>query len=387
MILLTRNGAHLFKHPLSTALALNSPDNGLTAPFYLRDGVPTTPTSPELNDSFGAVAPGKNPNTSVAYYEPSRPTGYSHQFNFGIQHELPGSAVMEVSVLGNLGRKLPNGNLSLNQISPEILRLGYSSQKDRPFPQFSEVQIIAPTMGTSNYYAGLVRFQKRYSRGLNLGGNYTYAKFLGNISDSGLGNNGGPYSNYYNRSADYGPAVNDIRHRFTFNAVYELPFGPGRQWLSTGLLGKVVGGWSIANVTTLQSGAPFTVTTQTNTTNSFSAGEQRADVFRNPNLPSDERSVSRWFDTVAFAQPGIFLFGNQGVGVLRGPGLINLDFSVLRDFQITENARFQFRGEFFNALNHTNLGLPGRTFGAAGFGVINSAGPARQIQLGARLAF
>ena len=72
---------------------------------------------------------------------------------------------------------------------------------------------------------------------------------------------------------------------------------------------------------------------------------------------------------------------------MRGPGLINFDFSVLRDFNFAEHKRLQFRGEFFNAFNHTNLNLPGLSLGAAGFGVINSAGPARQIQLRARLTF
>jgi hypothetical protein len=149
----------------------------------------------------------------------------------------------------------------------------------------------------------------------------------------------------------------------------------------------VLGGWSISDVTTLQSGAPFTVVTQTNTTNAFSAGALRADVLRNPNLSSGDRSVSRWFDTAAFAQPAAYQFGNQGVGVLRGPGLINFDVSLLREFRFTEKVRMEVRGEFFNALNHTNLNLPGHVFGGAGFGLINSAGPARQVQVGARLGF
>ncbi|MDQ6664300.1 MAG: hypothetical protein M3Z23_07890, partial [Acidobacteriota bacterium] len=201
----------------SVSAALNSPDNGITAPFYLRDGVPAQAKAPALNDSFGAVPVGANANTAVTYYETNRATGYSQQFNLGVQHELPGNAVVEATVLGNIGRKLPNGNLSQNQIPPQVLGPGHSSQKDRPYPQFSDVQILAPTLGVSNYYAALARFQKRYSHGLNMGGSYTYSKFLANIGDPGgeIGNNSGPYSNFYNRRADYGPEANDIRHRFT----------------------------------------------------------------------------------------------------------------------------------------------------------------------------
>src|SRR5262249_53592117 len=264
----------------------------------------------------------------------------------------------------------------------------HQSQADRPYPQFSNVTLIAPTLGFSNYYAGLVRFQKRYAHGLSVGSNYTFSKFLANISDPGtnLGDDAGPYSNFYNRRADYGYEQNDIRHRFTFNAVYELPFGAGRRWLNTGMAGKIVGGWSLSNVTTVQSAPPMTVVTQTNTTNSFSAGSLRANVLRDPNLSSG-RSVTGWFDTTAFAQPAPFQFGNEGLGIVRGASLAVTDFSVLRELRITERIRMQFRGEFLNALNHTNFNLPGHTFGGPGFGVISGSSAARTVQVGARIAF
>ena len=373
----------------SQQTTLNSPDNGLTAPFYLRDGVPATSSAaPALNDSFGAVKPGQNANTAVTFYETNRATGYSQQFNLGVQRELPGQAVFEATVLGNVARKLPNANLPINQILPQLLGPAHQSQADRPFPQFSNVSVIAPTLGISNYYAGLARFQKRYSHGLSMGATYTFSKFLANLSDPGssVGDDAGPYSNLYNRRADYGPEQNDVRHRVTVNAVYELPFGPGRRWLDTGLAGKILGGWSISNVSSAQTGGPLTITTQTNTTNSFSAGGLRANVLRNPNL-SGGGAVSAWFDTSAFAQPAPFTFGNGGLGIVRAAGVVNLDFSILREFRMAERFRLQFRGEFFNALNHTNLGLPGHVFGGPGFGVISGSGPARQIQVGARLAF
>jgi hypothetical protein len=99
------------------------------------------------------------------------------------------------------------------------------------------------------------------------------------------------------------------------------------------------------------------------------------------------QTVAQWFNVGAFAQPAIYHFGNSGIGILRGPGLVNFDFSLMRDFHFTERVKLQFRGEFFNAFNHTNLNLPAHTFGAAGFGLISSSGAARQIQLGARMTF
>ena len=295
---------------------------------------------------------------------------------------------MKATVIGNLSRKLPAANMTLNQIPTSILGPKCDTQACRPYPQFSDVQLLLPNLGVSNYYAGMWRIAKRYSRGLSAGASYTWSKYLTNAdTGSTVGNNSGPYSNFYNRRADYGPSANDVEQRFTGNWVYELPFGEGKPWLAKNPLRYVVGGWTLTNVMTFQSGAPFTVTSQTDTTNSFAAGALRPNVLQNPNLPSSKRSVSDWFNTSAFAQPAQFQFGDEGVGTLRGAGIVNLDFSLLREFRLKERLHLQLRGDFFNALNHTNLGLPGLSFGSATFGVISTAGAARQVEVGARLAF
>ncbi len=101
---------------------------------------------------------GRSTTTAVTYFDPNRATGYAQQFNFGIQRELGRGMVVEVSYLGNLSRKLPSSNLPINQIRPDTLGPNHMSQKDRPFPQFTNVTIIAPTLGVSNYHAGIVRF-------------------------------------------------------------------------------------------------------------------------------------------------------------------------------------------------------------------------------------
>jgi hypothetical protein len=139
----------------------------------------------------------------------------------------------------------------------------------------------------------------------------------------------------------------------------------------------------------LQSGPPFSVTTQTNTTNAFSAGAQRADLLRDPVLPNSERTLSRWFDTSpsTFAQPAARTFGTAGRGILRGDGTVNFDISILKNFYVHERKGFQFRVEMINAFNHPNFGLPGATFGGPGFGVVSSAAAGRSLQLGLRFAF
>jgi len=388
--------AHPFDHGGPTAASLgyetsatlNTPDNGITAPFYLRNGVPVSGRAAELNDSFGAVRVGQAATAAVTFFETGRQSGYAQHFNFGVQRELLRDTVLELSYVANLARKLASSNISINQIRPERLGPGVT-QRDRPYPQFSDVALIFPSFGVSSYHAGLVRLERRFSAGFNILSTYTFAKFLNNVDEGGsaLGNEGSPYSNFYNRRADWGPSTNDIRHRFTLSTVYELPFGRTRRWLRDHPLRYAAGDWSVSCVATLQTGAPFTVTTQANTTNAFSAGALRADVLRNPNLPAGERSLLRWFDTSAFRQPAQFQFGNQGVNLGRGDGQTGINLSILRNFPIRETVRLQFRGEIFNAPNHPNFNLPGVVFGAPGFGVVNSASPARQVQLGMRLVF
>lgn len=381
--------------PASAALGyelqanLNSPDNGITFPFVLGQGVPNVQlTRPELNDSFGAVRVGQNPTTAVTFYETDRKTGYSMQYNFGIQRELPGNMLVEVGYLANLSRKLPSSALSMNQIRPE--RLGPQAvQRDRPFPQFTNVSILSPSLGVSSYHAGLIKLQKRFSAGLNILSTYTWSKFLNNTNEGGsvLGAEGGPYSDYYNRRADWGPSENDIPHRFTFASVYELPFGKGKRWLASGPAQHVLGDWTLSGVATLQAGPPFTVTTQVNSTNAFSAGALRANVIRNPNFSSSERSLGQWFDTGAFQQPAQFTFGNQGVNILRSDGLVNIDLSLLKNIPFGEQRKLQFRAESFNFTNTPTFGVPGRVLNGPGFGIVSSAFSGRRIQLGLRLVW
>ena len=372
----------------SSALVLQ--DNTIGIPYTMGGSLPLRPLqSGVLDDSFGAVTSSQTPNQAVTFFETNRRTGYSQQFNLAVQRELPGGAVAEAGYIGNLSRKLGSDNISINQIPPWILGPGRTGRQYRPFPQFSNVSILAPSFGVSSYHAGLLKVQKRYSHGFNLIATYTWSKFLDNSSGGGstLGDEGAAYSNFYNRRADWGPSENDIRHRFTFSSVYQLPFGARRAYLRRHPLRHVAGGWSLGTVMTLQTGAPITVQTQTNSTNANSAGAQRADVLRDPNLPEDQRTVRRWFDTLAFAQPPLYTFGNQGIGLVRADGIVVINCSLLRNFTVAEKKQLQFRGEFFNLPNHTNFGNPAHQFEGAGFGVVNSARPARQVQLGLRLTY
>jgi hypothetical protein len=119
-------------------------------------------------------------------------------------------------------------------------------------------------------------------------------------------------------------------------------------------------------------------------------GERRArpNLVGDPELPDSERTLARWFNTdafAAFATPQAF--GNAGVGIMRGPGLANFDFSLAKNFQLTERRYIQFRTEIFNAFNRPNFGPPNIARESSGFGQILTAGNARIVQFGLKFYF
>jgi hypothetical protein len=186
----------------------------------------------------------------------------------------------------------------------------------------------------------------------------------------------------FNRQLDKGRSGSDVPHRFLFTVLYEIPSFRGSRFASAAL-----GRWKIGLLQTAQSGAPFTILTAANTTNAFSAGPLRPNILRAASLPGGERSLTRWFDTTAFAASAPFAFGNSPRSGLRGGSLVTTDATLEKTFFLTERWKFDLRGEFYNLLNHANFNIPGFTLGAADFGVVSNARPGRTVQIALRLSF
>jgi hypothetical protein len=364
-----------------------TPDNGITAPFLLRNGFPAAPSTANLGPGFGAVRVGQAITFAPVFIDPDRALGYTQQWNLNIQKDLGWNSVLETGYIGTVGRKLNAPNTNINQVFPTLMAAG-NAQTRRPFPQFGNVTLIAPMWGNSSYHAMNVKLEKRFSNGFNLLTNYTWSKFIDDVANAfENGNIPGAPQNIYDRRAEKALSGNDVRHRMVLSSVYELPWGPKRKFLNKGLLASVLGGWNLGGIMTLQAGSPIGATTQNNTTNAFTPGAQRANVLRNPELPADQRTVERWFDTSAFALPAPFTFGNASRAVATGPGIINVDMSLIKNFQIKEDWVLQVRAESFNVANRANFDDPGIALGAPNFGVITAARGARTNQLGLKLTF
>lgn len=315
--------------------------------------------------------------------ETPAPASYSNSWGLSIQHELSPDLLVEAAYQGNNTVHLLSW-VSLNDAMPNTAA---NRQPFRPYPQWQFVQWISYE-GTANHNGLLLKLEKRPTRdGFYWLGSFAWSHSLSNISSLGAGGE----QNYRSRnvpiSTQGGNSGTDIRRRLTLTGGYQLPFGAGKAFLKNGIGSKISGGWEIQGIATLQDGPWTTAFVAGDPLNTGSVWSQRPDVVGDVNLPSSSRIPEKWFDTTALARPAPLQYGNAGLGIIEGPGLVNVDLSIRRTFRITERHSIDFRAEAFNAFNHTNFRIPGTTLGTGNFGVIGSALDPRQFQFGLKYSF
>lgn len=318
-------------------------------------------------------------------------TPYVQQWSLGVQHEIGKNWAVELGYVGSKSTKLHQRNL-ISQ--GDLIRSGPNPIIDFPYSNFAFI-LADRTDGRSTYEAFFTRVEKRFGNGLYLQTHYTFSKAVGLKSAAGgLGNESfeGP-QNAWDYKSEYGPLSFDVTHRLVIDGIWELPFGRGKRFGSGGsskALNAFIGGWQLNGLNQIQSGFPFSILATDLSGTNFSP-YFRADLVGNPNIP-DPVDPRRAFNRFAFAQPAPYTFGNSGRNMLRGKGLNNMDLSLLKNTQVTEKVNLQFRTEFFNALNHTQLGpYPGYTFSldpASSFGLYTTTQhDARVVQLALKVVF
>ena len=272
------------------------------------------------------------------------------------------------------------------------------------------------SQGSSSYNALEVDLRRSIANGLAFRANYTFARNLddGSAWNTSVSANTPAFVEYPNNPGlDWGPAATDVRHLAAINASYDLPFGNNHLILgdATHLVNAVVSGWTLSAIATIETGFPFSPQLGYNPTGS---GDSRNPVRpnRNPAFTgplyahgATALRVAQYFNPAAFSAPAYGTVGNLSRDSLTGPGYNDLDLSLAKTTQVAERVRAQFRAEFFNVLNHTNLGTPAETVFSAGptqgtaanqttvaalsptAGVVTSAATTRQIQLGLKFLF
>jgi hypothetical protein len=374
-----------------------------------RHNVPYTFPETNQSDNFTPsiktfdFAPAVLGTTVVSFTAmPTNPSPqYIQQWSGSVEQTLSSTTVLEIGYIGSRGFNLQRAHLINNaQPGPGLI------QPRRPFRKISfvpnsvlpaNVAVASTTFGVSTinllensaqswYDAGYVNVRRRAARGLSLLANYTWAKNLSNAPDfrSPMFEAAIPQDNS-NLAAEKGPAC-DVRNRVAVSAVYDVP-----AWGRNLLTRMLTADWRASTVFQAQSGFPMTISVFGDTANAGTAlGENpvRANATGSQVFGPGTRNSRTWFNPAAFAAPAAYSFGNSGRNSVVGPGMETMDLSVVRSFAIRESLRLETRAEFFNALNHTNLGTPNRFVNTAGFGSITEVTtPGREIQLSARFSF
>ncbi len=298
--------------------------------------------------------------------------GNAQQWTFNIQRSLPRNMFFEIGYVGSK-------STHFDRPAEYNLINALAGQTTRALPQWGDIEFI-DTDASGNYHALITKIEKRFSQGLTFLGTYTWSKTM---FDSFAGNGADRLNNPFNQHLERGLAETDQRHRVTASFLYELPFFRGQH----GLVGHVLGGWQTNGVLTLETGLPFYVTqSQAPVGDGCPRCTRRPDRIADGKLSSDQRSLGRWFDTTAFAL-AVNHYGNAGRNILVAPGLTSLDFSLFKNFRVTEAKRVQFRWEMYNSTNTPPFNPPGNVLGTGTFGQVTAAGLGREMQFGLRFEF
>jgi len=307
--------------------------------------------------------------------------GHTNAFNLTIEQQLASDLVFRAAYVGTQGRGLQY----FQERNPAIYGAGATvgnTNARRPLaPTYASLMEMTND-GVSNYHSLQLTLEKRFSSRFSLISNYTYSKSLDNqsVDNQFTVSDPDPFDPHFN----YGLSDFDTPHNLSIWGIYDLPRFNGAPWL----LRAVAGGWETAGAFAWRSGTPFTVVSGQD--RSFSGVRQdRADLVGDPVVHGDRSraaTIAEYFNPAAFALNAAGTFGSAPRNLLRGPGLINLDWSVQKSFG--ENRKTSIRADFFNAFNNVHLNAPGANVSSAStFGKITSAGDPRILQVALRYQF
>jgi hypothetical protein len=337
---------------------------------------------------------------------------YAQDWNVNLQRSFGTDWLFQIGYVGTSGVRLPRfiegnptvydpGQSTVNNVNQRRLYSGCTLSAPPPNPcTYASVGEIAG-IANSSYNALESSLGKRFSHGLSFLASYTYSKSIDDVSSFNItGSASQPVAgendlaqNPFDLAAERGRSMFDARHRLVLSYQWSVPFWQqAHAWYA-----RALGNWQFNGILTLMSGTPFTVFDSTDVSLQGSAPEISGFSSNRPNLVGDPnagpRTPQEWFNKSAFrkvvpdANSPVQQFGNEGRNVVQGPGYADWDFSAVKNIRVAEGKEFQFRGELFNFLNHTNLRLPNSDITSPTFGEIHSDVGPRVIQVALKFLF
>ncbi len=340
------------------------------------------------------VGPAALNGQSVSYQAYHTPVPKILEWNFEIQQQVSTSMVFTASYVASHGYNLLFP-ADINAVPEQSLSANDNDK--RPYPLFKSISSGnqgsgGTNNGVSNYNSLQTTVSERLSRGLSFSANYVWSHMLTSVDSSGWGSSSGNdfYQRPYDVAANYGASNFDVRNAVKGYALYDLPFGKGRQFLNNNwLVDEAIGGWQVSPTIVWTSGFPYTLTTSSN--NSFDQtgnGQQFPNQISSSPNPS-HKTLNEWYNPAAFEQPTAGTYGDTRRNSLYGPQYLLVNAAVGKTFHIPwENIGLEIRASANNVLNHPSFAAPNASIGDPNAGIINSLTvDGRTMQLYGRVSF
>jgi hypothetical protein len=407
----------------------SSPVNMITTPWVSTLNGGYTPNATLSNPFPNGILqpPGRNANyksilygTSVSSPLANQRYPYVQQWNFNIERQITDTLMVEAAYAGSRGVHLIAASGQIDQLPDQDLALGKQLQQLvsnpfyglistgtlanptvqegqllLPYPQYTSVSVTTPSNRDSTYHSLQMKMEKRFHGGGTVLVAYTWAKLIGDTETvTSWLDPTGTIQDYNNLRLERSLSGSDVPQHVVISYVNDLPIGQGHRLLGnvSGVADKLVSGWGINGVTTLQRGTPLGFSSSSNITGSYNGGS-RPNVIAGCDKSISGSATSRlteWFNTACFTAAPAFTFGTEGRmdPNLHIQGIDNWDFAVFKTTPVTERIKLQFRSEFFNLFNRVQFAAPGLVQGNPSFGVVSSqANNPRLIQFALRTSF
>lgn len=381
----------------------------------------TPPAGGSWSNPFAAGLPRPNRDSTFAgqnlrTFNRNHPLPTVSNWTLNIQRQLTSTMMLQAGYVGNKITRVAQ-NRFYNQNDPLLLSLGPAlleqvpnpffgkittgnlsfptvqrRQLLRPYPQYLQFLVPRDGYGDANYHSLQTQIDKQFSHGLVFTVAYTWSKTIANVFESDA-TEAFPQNARYNPNYSRSLEPNDIPHRLVASYMYDLPVGPGKRFLSRGLVASIIGGWQVSGITVFQSGTPIRIAAP-DTTNlyDFSLSVGRGNRIGDPVLPADQRTTSRYFNTGAFTAAPAYTMPTDSLmqPALRNYGRRNWDFAFVRNQPFKERYNIQLRADITNFFNTPGLSLgtgSSVTIGTPQFGQVLTGGSPRNVQLALRFTF
>jgi hypothetical protein len=307
-------------------------------------------------------------------------------WSFALEQQLPSDFTGQIAYVGDVGRHLFT-RYQINLINPLTGK--------RPLAQFSQFGLKAND-GNESFNALQFSLRRRFVHGFLWQTQYMWSH---GITDGSIGaGESVTFQNMSCRACDRSSSPFDIRHTMTSNAIYELPWGPGRRFMNGhGLMPTIFGGWQLSGLATASTGRPVNITIKRSASQlpDGNTSSQRPNLVPGVSIYAANQTIDNWFNPAAFAVPAKGTWGNLGRYIARGPGYYEIDTALQKKFRLTERLGLNFRAEAFNLFNHPIFANPNGNVSSGGFGQITSilntgavgTGTPRRIEFAMRLDF